>query len=184
MAVNLSGRQIVQSDLVTVVASVLNDWSLDPSTLVLEITESVVMKDAQAAIVVLESLKALGVRLSIDDFGTGYSSLSYLQRFPVDILKIDRSFIDGLSDDPEDSAIVAATIGLAASLKLETVAEGVETAGQLDQLISMRCTKAQGYYFARPEAAAGVDARLRSSRSAAPTRAGHSGVESISRPVA
>ncbi len=96
MAVNLSGRQIVQSDLVTIVASVLNDSSLDPSTLVLEITESVVMKDAQAAIVVLESLKALGVRLSIDDFGTGYSSLSYLQKFPVDILKIDRSFVDGI----------------------------------------------------------------------------------------
>jgi diguanylate cyclase (GGDEF)-like protein len=150
VSVNLSGRQIAQSDLITVVANVLSDTGLPPDRLVLEITESVLMADAEAAITVLRGLKSLGVRLSVDDFGTGYSSLSYLKKFPVDILKIDRSFIDGLGVEDDDSAIVQATINLAHSLGLTTVAEGTETPAQVRALTDLGCDKAQGYLFSRP----------------------------------
>jgi diguanylate cyclase len=143
---NLSGRQIAQSDLITVVA----DTGLPPRRLVLEITESVLMADAENAITVLRGLKNLGARLSIDDFGTGYSSLSYLKKFPVDILKIDRSFVDGLGVDDDDSAIVQATINLAHSLGLTTVAEGTETPEQVRALTELGCDKAHGYLFSRP----------------------------------
>ncbi len=153
VSVNLSGRQIAQSDLVDVVANVLGDTGLPPSALVLEITESVLMRDAEYAITVLRALKDLGVRLSVDDFGTGYSSLSYLKKFPVDVLKIDRSFVDGLGTDGEDSAIVRAIINLAESLGLETVGEGTETATQVEALTLLGCDKAQGYLFSRPMAA-------------------------------
>jgi diguanylate cyclase (GGDEF)-like protein len=153
VSVNLSGRQIAQSDVVSVVANVLADTGLPPGRLVLEITESVLMADAEYAITVLRGLKDLGVRLSVDDFGTGYSSLSYLKRFPVDILKIDRSFVDGLGVDDEDSAIVQATINLAHSLGLTTVAEGTETPGQVRALTELGCDKAQGYLFSRPQPA-------------------------------
>jgi EAL domain-containing protein (putative c-di-GMP-specific phosphodiesterase class I) len=115
------------------------------------------MRDAPAAVKILENLKSLGAGLSVDDFGTGYSSLSYLKRFPVDVLKIDRSFVDGLGVDPEDSAIVRAIISLAGALNLTTVAEGVETLVQLQNLIDLECHFAQGYYFARPAPAADVD---------------------------
>ena len=111
------------------------------------------MSNAEQAITVLRALKRLGVRLSIDDFGTGYSSLSYLKRFPVDVLKIDRSFVDGLGHDDEDAAIVRATISLAKSLGLETVAEGVETNLQLAWLTALHCDKAQGYLLCRPKPA-------------------------------
>jgi EAL domain-containing protein (putative c-di-GMP-specific phosphodiesterase class I) len=154
VSVNLSGRQIAQSDLVPVVANVLTDTGLPPSALVLEITESVLMRDAEYAINVLRALKDLGVRLSVDDFGTGYSSLSYLKKFPVDVLKIDRSFVDGLGTDGEDSAIVRAIINLAESLGLETVGEGTETVTQVEALQELGCNKAQGYLFSRPQAAA------------------------------
>ncbi|MDQ1489375.1 MAG: hypothetical protein QOJ23_1889 [Actinomycetota bacterium] len=154
VSVNLSGRQIAQSDLVPVVANVLADTGLPPSALVLEITESVLMRDAEYAINVLRALKDLGVRLSVDDFGTGYSSLSYLKKFPVDVLKIDRSFVDGLGTDGEDSAIVRAIINLAESLGLETVGEGTETVTQVEALQELGCNKAQGYLFSRPQAAA------------------------------
>jgi diguanylate cyclase (GGDEF)-like protein len=150
VSVNLSGRQIAQSDLVPVVANVLADTGLPPSALVLEITESVLMRDAEYAINVLRALKDLGVRLSVDDFGTGYSSLSYLKKFPVDVLKIDRSFVDGLGTDGDDSAIVRAIISLAESLGLETVGEGTETLIQVKALEELGCNKAQGYLFSRP----------------------------------
>ena len=150
MAVNLSGCQIARSDLVDLVAVVLGESGLAPHCLQLEITESVLMKDPASAVRILEDLKALGVQLSIDDFGTGYSSLSYLKRFPVDVLKIDRSFVDGLGDDPEDSAIVRAITSLAAAMNLTLVAEGVETDLQLASLLDLRCHRAQGYYFGRP----------------------------------
>jgi diguanylate cyclase (GGDEF)-like protein len=160
VSVNLSGRQIAQSDLVTVVANVLTDTGLPPGHLALEITESVLMADAEYAITVLRGLKNLGVLLSIDDFGTGYSSLSYLKKFPVDILKIDRSFVDGLAVEDHDSAIVQATINLAHSLGLTTVAEGTETPEQVRALTNLGCDKAQGYLFSRPQPAAALTETL------------------------
>ena len=160
VGVNLSGRQIAQTDLVEVVANTIAASGLPPSHLVLEITESVLMADAEYAIRVLRALKALGVRLSVDDFGTGYSSLSYLRRLPVDALKIDRSFVDGLGVETEDSAIVHAIVTLAGSLGLDTVAEGVETRGQQDALIALGCHRAQGYLFSRPISAEALTARL------------------------
>ncbi len=117
-------------------------------------TESVLMDDAPTTITVLEALQDLGVRLSIDDFGTGYSSLAYLRRFPVDVLKIDRTFVGGLGKDLEDSAIVAAVVNLADTLGFTTIAEGVETELQRDCLVGLGCSRAQGYLFARPVAAA------------------------------
>ncbi|MFI5042411.1 MAG: putative bifunctional diguanylate cyclase/phosphodiesterase, partial [Acidimicrobiales bacterium] len=151
VSVNLSGRQIAQADLVAVVANVLATTALPASRLVLEITESVLMRNVAHTIAVLTALKALGVRLSIDDFGTGYSSLSYLKQFPVDILKIDKSFVDGLDDGDQDTAIVAATIHLAHSLGLKTIAEGTETAIQIITLTELGCDNAQGFLLCRPQ---------------------------------
>jgi len=148
--VNLSARQLTTSNLPVLVQGVLDGSGLTPSQLCLEITESVLMEDASAVIDTLWELKAIGVMLAIDDFGTGYSSLSYLRRFPVDVLKVDQSFVAGLGPDPEDSTIVAAIVNLAATLDLEAIAEGVETAEQVDRLQSLGCTLAQGYYFAEP----------------------------------
>jgi len=148
--VNLSARQLQTRNLPTLVEGVLAGTRLSPGKLCLEITESVLMDDAAAVIDTLWALKAIGVSLAIDDFGTGYSSLSYLRRFPVDVLKVDQSFVDGLGPDPEDSAIVAAIINLAASLELDAVAEGVETVEQLERLRALGCNSAQGFLFAEP----------------------------------
>jgi diguanylate cyclase (GGDEF)-like protein/PAS domain S-box-containing protein len=148
--VNLSARQLTAANLAVLVRGVLEGQRLDPDRLCLEITESVLMEDAPAVIEALRRLKDIGVLLAIDDFGTGYSSLSYLRRFPVDVLKVDQSFVDGLGPDPEDSAIVAAIVNLAVILDLEAVAEGVETPEQLEQLRALGCAAAQGYLFARP----------------------------------
>ncbi|MGZ4682881.1 MAG: EAL domain-containing protein, partial [Acidimicrobiales bacterium] len=114
---------------------------------------SVFVSDSERALVVLNDLKDIGVSLALDDFGTGYSSLSYLKRFPVDVLKIDRSFVDGLGEDPEDTAIVTAIISLSRALGLRVVAEGVETRRQLDELRRLGCDRAQGFMFARPRPA-------------------------------
>jgi diguanylate cyclase (GGDEF)-like protein/PAS domain S-box-containing protein len=152
--VNLSARQLTSGNLPALVRGVLHATELSPAKLCLEITESVLMEDASSAVEMLEALKAEGVSLAIDDFGTGYSSLSYLRRFPVDVLKVDRSFVDGLGPDPEDSAIVAAIVGLAHTLDLQAVAEGVETPEQLAALQRLGCHGAQGFYFARPLPAA------------------------------
>jgi len=148
--VNLSARQIAQPDLVNLVVEALAKGGIESSSLCLEITETALMADPAAGLKVLQDLRSLGVELAIDDFGTGYSSLSYLKRFPVDVLKIDRSFVDGLGDDPEDTAIVTAIISLGRALGLRVVAEGVETERQLAELRRLGCDRAQGFMFARP----------------------------------
>jgi EAL domain-containing protein (putative c-di-GMP-specific phosphodiesterase class I)/ActR/RegA family two-component response regulator len=156
VCVNVSGRQF-ESGLPELVAGVLAGTGVDPSTMCLEVTESVVMENAEFAITTLRELKALGVRISIDDFGTGYSSLAYLRRFPLDELKVDKSFVDGLGRDPESTAIVAAVMGMAHALDLVVVAEGVETKAQEAALRNLGCDEAQGNLYARPHPAHELD---------------------------
>ncbi len=150
VAVNLSARQFTQKALAQSIADVLRATGLAPHLLELELTESMVMNDVDSAITILRTLKNLGVQIAIDDFGTGYSSLSYLRRFPIDVLKIDQSFVNDLAIDPDAAAIVAAVITLAHSLRLEVIAEGVETLEQLTFLRAHGCDQMQGYYFGRP----------------------------------
>ncbi|OFW34287.1 MAG: hypothetical protein A2074_05585, partial [Candidatus Aquicultor primus] len=150
MAVNLSCRQFQQVDLAERVARIVKETGLDPSYLELEITESVLMKDADAAVDTLNKLKKKGIYISIDDFGTGYSSLGYLKRFPIDVLKIDQSFIRELSVGTEDAAIATAIITVAHTMKLKALAEGVETLEQLELLRSLKCDSMQGFVFSRP----------------------------------
>ncbi len=165
ISVNLSAHEFQDPDLVAEIARVLQVTGLAPLRLELEITESALMEDAPATLATLGRLKYLGVQLAIDDFGTGYSSLAYLKRFPVDTLKIDKAFIDGLGTETEDTAIVTAIITLAQTLGLQVVAEGVETATQVAQLRLLSCGLAQGYYFARPLDEATLTARLRQGNS-------------------
>jgi Amt family ammonium transporter len=153
VAVNLSARQFIDPDIVSIVADALQRAGIPPSSLSLEITESVLMEEVEATAETLQALKELGVNLSIDDFGTGYSSLSYLKRFPVDSLKIDRTFVDGLAVDAEDHAIVHAVVSLAHALGLEVVGEGVETREQLHELQRLGCDAVQGYLLGLPRAA-------------------------------
>jgi EAL domain-containing protein (putative c-di-GMP-specific phosphodiesterase class I) len=141
---------MAHAELVPTVARVLEETGLDPARLGLEITENVLITEADSPWNTLHSLKRLGVKLMLDDFGTGYSSLSYLKRFPVDVLKIDRTFVDGLGEEAEDSAIVKAVIGMAHTLELGVIAEGVETLAQAEALHALGCEKAQGYWFGRP----------------------------------
>jgi EAL domain-containing protein (putative c-di-GMP-specific phosphodiesterase class I) len=150
MSVNLSPRQFRQKNLVEMIAGVLEKTGLDASLLELEITEGMIMHRPDQAVGVLERLHQLGVRLSVDDFGTGYSSLSYLKKFPVQKLKIDRSFVNDLTTDGDDGSIVTAIIAMAKSLKLEVIAEGVETREQLAFLARLQCDKYQGYLFSKP----------------------------------
>jgi diguanylate cyclase (GGDEF)-like protein/PAS domain S-box-containing protein len=150
MSVNVSGRQLQHPAFVAEVAAVLASTGLAPELLTLELTESVLMQDAEAATAVLVELKSLGVRLAIDDFGTGYSSLNYLRRFPIDELKIDRSFVASLDDGPTHSAVVLSILRLGETLQLETVAEGIEEASQLAALRGLGADLGQGYLFARP----------------------------------
>jgi diguanylate cyclase (GGDEF)-like protein/PAS domain S-box-containing protein len=162
MAVNLSGVEIVRPDFVETVAATLARTGVDPAYLTLEITETVLMRDAGESLEVLQALKALGVGLSVDDFGTGYSSLSYLKRFPVDVLKIDRSFVDGLGHDPDDLAIVQAIVALASSLGMKALAEGIEEPAHLEVLRDLGCALGQGYLLGRPRDAEGLLAMLKS----------------------
>ena len=164
LAVNLSGRQLGHPRLVDDVAAVLAETGIDPSHVDLEITESVLMDDVEMSEETLGRLKKLGVKLVVDDFGTGYSSLSYLRRFPVDVLKVDRSFVDGLGSDPGDSAIVTAVVTLAHALGLHAVAEGVETLEQLSELRRLGCDSAQGFHFARPSTGHCISELLQSNR--------------------
>ena len=150
ISVNLSARQFVQPDLVDQVRQVLEQTGIDPGTVRLEVTESVAMGNADRAIQVLSQLKALGVRLSLDDFGTGYSSLSYLQRFPLDILKIDRSFISAMCNSPGSLQIVITIMNLARNLNMLVVAEGAEMEAEVAQLKALGCDFSQGYFFSRP----------------------------------
>lgn len=150
MAVNLSARQFKQPNLVQVIAKILKETDLDANYLELELTESLIIENVQQTITILQQLHDMGIVLSLDDFGTGYSSLSYLKRFPIDILKIDQSFVRDLVFNSDDAAITEAIISLAHSLRLGVIAEGVETQEQLDYLQANGCNEIQGYYFSRP----------------------------------
>ena len=151
--VNLSPRQLANPEIVNQVASVLSDHSIDPGQIGLEITESALLDDVEAAIAQMSALRQLGVRLAVDDFGTGYASLAYLKRLPVDAVKIDRAFVDGIGTDSDDVAIVTAVIGMAKALRLTSIAEGTETREQVSALRELGCTIAQGYYFTTPQPA-------------------------------
>ena len=150
VSVNISMRQFKQRDFVSTVGRILEETGLEPKYLEVELTESVIMGDAEVTIKILRELKAMGIRLSIDDFGTGYSSLVYLKRMPIDMLKIDQSFVRDIVVDPNDAAITRATIQVARSLNLDVIAEGVETEEQLEMLNGLGCDKVQGYLFSRP----------------------------------
>jgi diguanylate cyclase (GGDEF)-like protein/PAS domain S-box-containing protein len=161
VAVNLSARQFASPELISEIETVLADTGLPPDSLEIELTESLFMSDVTQAVELMHKMKGLGINLSIDDFGTGYSSLSYLSRFPIDVLKIDRSFVNDISDDVNDAAIVASIIALAHNLKLAVIAEGVETPEQLRYLRHHGCDEMQGYYFSKPLAAHDFEALLR-----------------------
>ncbi|MBA1334160.1 MAG: diguanylate cyclase/phosphodiesterase (GGDEF & EAL domains) with PAS/PAC sensor(s) [Firmicutes bacterium] len=150
VAVNLSVRQFQQQNLVETVARVLKETGLEPHYLVLEITESIAMQNADFTIVMLRKLEEMGIHISIDDFGTGYSSLSYLKDFPLDTLKIGQSFVRDLTTNPNNAAIVTAIITMAHSMKLKVVAEGVEAQEQLVFLKQQQCDEIQGYLFSKP----------------------------------
>lgn len=160
VAVNLSARQFGRDGLADLIAAVLDDCGLGPALLELEITESAVMDNAERAAAVLDRLHGMGVRVALDDFGTGYSSLGYLKRFPVDSVKIDRSFIADLPRDDDDVAITCAVIAMAHSLEMKVVAEGVETAAQVTFLLDHGCDEMQGFRFSQPCDAASVAALL------------------------
>lgn len=161
LSVNLSPRQFQVPGLIGTIKQALETTAIDPDQLELEITEGVLVSHTPVMLESLEALRALNVRLAIDDFGTGYSSLSYLRRFPIDTLKIDRSFVHDIPHNVDDSAIVAAIVALAKSLKLEIVAEGVERAAQRDLLRNLGCRTMQGYFFSRPLAAEDMTSLLR-----------------------
>lgn len=150
VSVNISMRQFKQRGFVSTVGRILEETGLEPKYLEVELTESVIMGDAEVTIKILRELKAMGIRLSIDDFGTGYSSLVYLKRMPIDMLKIDQSFVRDIVVDQNDAAIIRATIQVARSLNLDVIAEGVETEEQLEMLNGLDCNKIQGYLFSRP----------------------------------
>jgi diguanylate cyclase (GGDEF)-like protein len=160
LAVNLSARQFEQPGLVEMVRDVLAHTGYDPGHLCLEITESTLMSRAQSALDTLHGLKALGVTLAVDDFGTGYSSLAYLKRFPVDLLKIDKSMVDGLPADPNARIIIGAVIGLAHAMGLEVVVEGVELESQQAELLGLGCRRAQGWLYSKAESNAEFVARM------------------------
>jgi EAL domain-containing protein (putative c-di-GMP-specific phosphodiesterase class I) len=151
VCVNVSGKQFQHPGLVEDIAKTLHETGLDPDTLTLEITESVLLEDAARTIATLEELKSLGVKLAIDDFGTGYSSLSYIKRFPIDYLKIDKSIIEEIAQDPKNEVIVRAAIILAHAVGAKAVAEGLETPEQLRRLRELECDAAQGFYFSEPQ---------------------------------
>src|SRR3989440_3771923 len=157
MSVNLSSKQLTQSHLVNQIREILLETHVDARHLKLEITESAVMDNAETAVQLLRRLKALGVQLSIDDFGTGYSSLGYLHRFPVDTLKIDRSFVGRIRDAAENIEIVRTIVWLAVNIGMEVVAEGVETLVQFSQLRALNCQYGQGYLFSRAAEASSID---------------------------
>jgi diguanylate cyclase (GGDEF)-like protein/PAS domain S-box-containing protein len=162
LAVNVSARQFQHKDFVPAVQRILDETGFDPRRLKLEITESLIMRGAEDFIAVLGALKNLGLKLAIDDFGTGYSSLSYLHRFPIDELKIDRSFLQDIGSEGGDTTVPRAIISLAHGLGLTVTAEGVETEAQVRFLVAHRCDQAQGYYFAKPDGPEAVLALLRS----------------------
>jgi EAL domain-containing protein (putative c-di-GMP-specific phosphodiesterase class I) len=158
MAVNLSARQLGHSGLVGDVEQLLHQYGVEPRQLCLEVTETALLEEALSTVEVFARLSALGVQLALDDFGTGYSSLVHLRRFPVDVLKIDRQFVSGLDGGSGDDAIVSAVTAMAHALGMSTVAEGIETDAQLQELIRLGCDEGQGYLLARPLAPAVLEA--------------------------
>ena len=167
VAVNLSAVQFRQADLTSVIDAALAAEQLPASMLELELTESAVMTNAESSVLILEQLSQMGVVVAVDDFGTGYSNMSYLLRFPIDRLKIDASFVGGMTEDPHSMLIVKGIISLAHSLKMKVIAEGVETLVQLEQLRALGCDQCQGYLFGRPGPARAIEAELRSRAGAA-----------------
>jgi EAL domain-containing protein (putative c-di-GMP-specific phosphodiesterase class I) len=163
VTVNVASRQFQDDGLGDMIGQALVRSKLPPECLVIEITESTMLSNTEATIRKLDELKELGIRFAIDDFGTGYSSLSYLQRFPVDILKIDKSFIDRIALNKEGAAVARALITMSETLNLKTIAEGIETSGQLTALQDLGCELGQGFHFARPLKAAAMDEFLRAS---------------------
>lgn len=173
LAVNLSGRHFMESTVLEDVHEALDTSGLEPGALTLEITESVLMQRSESTLEKLKALKALGIRLAIDDFGTGYSSLGYLQRFPIDILKIDRSFVEAVATQaPGDPLLVRAIIALGHTLGIETIAEGIERVEQRDELRALGCRLGQGYYFARSLTAPAFDDMLQG-------EAGRAGLDAV-----
>jgi diguanylate cyclase (GGDEF)-like protein len=160
VSANLSPRQLHDPDLVAIIAATLHDAGLPPDALVVEITENLLLQDAELARSRLAALRAMGVRVAVDDFGTGYSSLAYLDRYPVDILKIDRSFVDPLGESAKSAALVRTILDLASALEIDAVAEGIETEEQIVTLRALGCKLGQGYLFARPRPPADLVARL------------------------
>jgi EAL domain-containing protein (putative c-di-GMP-specific phosphodiesterase class I) len=150
MSVNLSGKQFAQPDLIQVIENVLEETNLDPRSLWLEITESVVVENVESASEICKQLRRIGVGLSIDDFGTGYSSLSSLHSFPISTLKIDGSFVSRMSGQNENTEIIRTIMSLAGNLSMEVIAEGVETLEQVTKLRTLGCEKGQGFFFSRP----------------------------------
>jgi diguanylate cyclase (GGDEF)-like protein/PAS domain S-box-containing protein len=168
MAVNLSARQLQSPTIVAEVKDALRDSGLEPSSLTLEVTESAMMQNIELSVLRLEELRALRVRIAIDDFGAGYSSLGYIRRFPVDILKVDKSFIDRIDEGDEELALAAAIIDMAKVLNLRPVAEGVERVEQFERLLELGCDLAQGYFFAKPAAQDVVEGQISEERQKQP----------------
>jgi len=168
VAVNVASRQFMEGDLVQEVRSLLEQYSIPPELLELEMTESALMSNAERTIGILTTLKEMGIKIAIDDFGTGYSSLAYLQRFPIDKLKIDIAFVRDITTNPNDAAIALAIISMAHSLKLRVIAEGVESRPQLEYLRRNRCDEIQGYYFSRPLNAADMGELVEAGKSLPP----------------
>ena len=180
LSVNLSPRQFQKPTLVADVTQALHQAGLPARCLKLEITESVLMQDVEATIKILWELKNFGLQIAIDDFGTGYSSLSYLKRLPLDVLKIDRSFVSGIGESAEDTAIVHAIMALARSLSLKVTGEGIETAEQASLLGEWGCDRGQGYLFSKPLDDQAVGALLQMAANGEPIR---SGIEQTARPI-
>ena len=157
ISVNLSAQQLNEPDLISHISQIIEETGISASSLVLEITESVVIRDAESAKKILSQIRALGVRLHMDDFGTGYSSLSCLHEFPLDGLKIDRRFIQNIDERRDYAAVVHAIVSLARNLGMKLIAEGVETASQVSMLQALECDLAQGYHFDVPREAAGAE---------------------------
>jgi diguanylate cyclase (GGDEF)-like protein/PAS domain S-box-containing protein len=175
MAVNVSARQLATTEFIETVRAALEGNGLSPHHLTIEVTEQLAVEDSARTAARLQAARAHGVRVAVDDFGTGYSSLSYLRQLPVDTLKIDRSFVDGVGDDPDATSLARAILDLARTLKLRTVAEGIERQVQADTLRTLGCDYGQGYLFARPGAARVIEARLEAQARVRPVMSGDPG---------
>jgi EAL domain-containing protein (putative c-di-GMP-specific phosphodiesterase class I) len=173
LAVNISTRQLVHPDFAATVAAVLADTGMDPACLILEMIENIFIDDTERATAALAELRELGVRLALDDFGTGYSSLSYLRRLPIQIVKIDRSFMADIGDGLADGSIIAAVTNLAHVLGLGVTAEGVETPAQRDAIIGVGCDQHQGFYYARPMPVEAIGSHLAVDSATAPIAPPH-----------